>query len=120
MKTAVDAYHDFVDALVARRECVLAKRVRAGQLWPAESSLAAFNSLVEGLSEQQRQSVAALLQKARDGGIHDVLAEISERANLKGLGLVQDGVVVPMEPHGTEIYFDWVARCQGEAWPHEG
>jgi hypothetical protein len=120
MNSPIDAYHDFVDALVARRECVLAKRVQTAWRWPAESSFAKFNSLVEGLSQAQRDLLAALLQEARDGGIHDVLAEVSERANLKGFGLVQDGELLPMEPHGTEIYFDWVARCAGEAWPHEG
>jgi hypothetical protein len=89
MNSPIDAYHDFVDALVARRECVLAKRVQTAWRWPAESSFAKFNSLVEGLSQAQRDLLAALLQEARDGGIHDVLAEVSERANLKGFGLVR-------------------------------
>ena len=120
MNPTVAAYHDFVDALVARTECVLASRVRSGQVWPETSSLSKYNSLLEGLASAQREQVAELLQKAREGGIHDVLVELSERSHSVGLRIVQAGAELAHEPHGTELYFDWAARCSGEAWPHEG
>lgn len=120
MRTGLAAYQAFVDALVARRECVLSRRVTDGQLWPEQSALAQFNELLISLTPEQRAGVASLLAKAREGGIHDTLVELSERSNLKGLRLSQGGVELPHEPYGTEIYFDWVARCAGEEWPHEG
>jgi hypothetical protein len=120
MKTGLAAYQALVDALVARRECVLSRRVGAGQLWPEHSHLAQFNELLVALTPDQRAGVASLLAKAREGGMHDTLVELSERSNLQGLRLAQGGVELPHEPYGTEIYFDWVARCAGEEWPDEG
>lgn len=119
MKSALAAYQTLVDALVARRECVLSRRVNEGRLWPEQADLAQFNQLVASLTPDQRAGVAALLAKAREGGIHDTLVELSERSNLEGLRLSQGGVELPHEPYGTEIYFDWVARCAGQEWPHE-
>ena len=120
MKPGLAAYQALIDALVARRDCVLSRRVLGGQPWPDKADLAKFNDLVASLSPEQRLGVAALLMKAREGGIHDTLVELSERMNLEGLRLSQSGVELPHEPHGTEMFFDWVARCAGEKWPHEG
>jgi len=119
MKTGLAAYQALVDALVARRECVLSRRVSEGRLWPEQSDLAQFNELVASLTPDQRKGVSALLAKAREGGIHATLVELSERSNLEGLRLSQGGVELPHEPYGTEIFYDWVARCAGEEWPHE-
>lgn len=120
MSQALSAYHDLVDAFVSRRECVLANRVASGTAWPSSSALAEFNSLIDQLGSEQRSLVSKLLTMAREGGIHDALVVLSERMNTRGLQLSEAGVELPFEPHGTEIYFDWVARCAGEEWPHEG
>lgn len=120
MSLALSAYHDFVDALVSRRECVLANRIASGTPWLSSSSLAEFNSLIDQLNSEQRLLVSKLLTMPREGGIHDSLVVLSERMNTRALQLVEAGVQLPFEPHGTEIYFDWVARCAGEEWPHEG
>lgn len=120
MNQGLVAYHDLVDTLVARKDCVLAQRVLDGSAWPASSKLSQFNSLLAGLDPMQREQIAALLTMSREGGIHDALVVLSERMNLRGLRLVEGENQLPHEPHGTEIYFDWVARCSGEAWPHEG
>jgi hypothetical protein len=119
MKSALDSYHEFVDELVARKSCVLANRVAEGATWPSSSELAEFNAFLGSLSMEQREQASRLLTKAREGGIHDSLVVLSERMNLKGLRLVENGVALPNEPHGTEIYFDWVARCAGEPWPND-
>ena len=120
MNTALAAYREFVDALAARRECTLAKRVAEGAAWPATSELSEFNTLIAELSLEQRAKVARLLAMSREGGIHDALVVLSERMERNGLRLVEGGIELPHEPNGTEIYFDWAARCAGEAWPHEG
>lgn len=119
MSSALDRYHEFVDELVGRRNCVLAKRVAEGAAWPSSSAMAEFNAFLGSLSLEQREQASRLLSKAREGGIHDALVVLSERMNLKGLRLVENGVELPNEPHGTEIYFDWVARSAGETWPDD-
>jgi hypothetical protein len=98
---------------------VLAKRVAEGETWPSSSELAEFNGFLGGLTAGQREQASKLLTKAREGGIHDTLVVLSERMNLKDLRFVENGVALPHEPHGTEIYFDWTARCAGEAWPND-
>lgn len=120
MNSALLAYHEFIDDLVSRRECVLAKRVANGDAWPSSSALEKFNTLITELKLEQREAIAQLLTMAREGGIHDSLVALSERMEMQGLRLIEAGAELPFEPYGTEIYFDFVARCAGEGWPHEG
>ena len=117
---ALATYHELVDGLVARRECILANRVASGAAWPSSSALAKFNTLIAALGPEHRELVSQLLTLAREGGIHDSLVVLSERMKIQGLRLVEAGTELPFEPHGTEIYFDWVARCGGEGWPDVG
>jgi hypothetical protein len=44
-----------------------------------------------------------MLQDARDGGIHDVLAYLTDEINLGGLRLVKNGVELAVEPYGTDV-----------------
>lgn len=76
--------------------------------------------LIAELKPEQREAIAQLLTLVREGGIHDSLVALSERMEMQGFRLIEAGVELPFEPHGTEINFDWVARCAGEGWPHEG
>ena len=110
-------YQALIDAIVERNECVLARRVREGNLWLEQAEHSKFNNLVASLPQEQRELLSDLLQSARNGGIHDVLVVLSEKMNLEDLKLVQDAEEIPNEPYGTEIYFDWVARSAGEDWP---
>ena len=115
--SALTKYKSLIDALVERKECLLAQRVREGDLWPERAAHSRFNQIVEMLSQEQRALLGDLLQSARDGGIHDALVVLSEKANLENLRLVQGGEELPHEPYGTEIYYDWCARADGDDWP---
>ncbi len=117
MTSSLQKYQSLVDALVKRKDCVLARRVRNGDLWLETANKAKYNNLIKTLSEEQRVQVSELLQDAREGGIHDTLMVISEKMNLEDLKLVQGGEELPHEPYGTEIYYDWVCRAAGDDWP---
>lgn len=120
MNPALLAYHELIDALVSRRECIFASRFASEAAWPSSSAFAEFNALIAQLDPVQRGLVSKLLKLAREGGIHDSLVVLSERMETHGLRFAEAGVELPFEPHGTEIYFDWVSRCAGEEWPHAG
>jgi hypothetical protein len=61
--------------------------------------------------------LADLLQDARDGGIHDVLAYLNDQIALDGLRLTKHGRELPREPFGTELYYDWTRRKESDEWP---
>jgi len=119
MNSALQKYQSLIDELVERKGCVLARRVKNGDLWLETAEKAKFNGLIKSLSEEQRQQVSELLQDAREGGIHDTLVVLSEKMNLENLKLVQGGEELPHEPYGSELYFDWVARAEGDNWPSD-
>jgi hypothetical protein len=121
MNRNLEKYQEIIDIMVERRPCVLAKRIAEENYWPEGAAHAKFNSILASLTPEQRSAVAELLQSARDGGMHDTLMVLSEKMNLEGLRFTANGEELPHEPYGTEIFFDWVARLNGEPWPnHEG
>ena len=58
-----------------------------------------------------------MVQRSRDGGIHDTLVYLADEINLGGLRLSRNGMELAIEPYGTEMYFDWLARLAGDDWP---
>lgn len=98
-KRALQLYKDPIDALAARRE-------------------ARINALLEQLTRSQRKVVAEIAQRARDGGMHDVLVELQEGQDLDGLRLVQRGVPLPVQ-HFERMYYDFICRVAGDPWPDE-
>jgi uncharacterized protein DUF6547 len=118
MSTPLDEYKTFIDALVKLRPSVSARRVQEG-VWHREPppDQVKFNKLLSELSPGQREIVAEIAQGARDSGIHDVLVYLTDQINLRGLRLVRNGVEFPVEPFGTEMYYDWVCRREGDEWP---
>lgn len=113
-------YRNFVDELVALRDCVMARWVTERRPWPDQPENRAANDLVGSLDDAQREILARLLQQARDGGIHNVLAFLNDRMELANLRLVCDGEEMPVEPFDTGLHYDWVCRCQGDPWPPSG
>lgn len=118
--TPLDDYKEFIDALVHIRPCVSARWVREKRRWPISPAFPenrAINRFLDKLTDSQREVLAVLLQEARDGGIHDVLAYLTDEINLGRLRLVRNGRDVPVEPFGTELSYDWTCRREGQNWP---
>ena len=127
---ALDDYKELIDGLVEIRPGALSRWIEEKRSWPiipetpdSEAARAvneenrAINELVGTLTEGQRPVLAKLLQSARDGGIGDVLAYLNEEPKLRELRIVRNGRQLPIEPFGTELYWDWTCRREGDAWP---
>ena len=117
MKTAIQLYKDFIDSVVKRRKGVEGRWITAGG-WPDTPANQKINALLALLSPDQREVMAKLVQEARDGGFHDALVVLNE-AVANGLRLSQEGEEFAIEPFGTEMYYDWTCRCEGDPWPDE-
>ena len=113
----LDLYKRFIDALVELRPDVSAMWLSEKRPWPELPENKAINTFVSKLSNEQRAVLGHLLQHARDGGIHDTLAYLNDQINLDGLRLVINGTELPIEPFGTELYYDWTCRREGDPWP---
>lgn len=109
-------YQEFVDGLVLRRKGVLSDWIMEGG-WPQLEKNRRINEFLLRLSPSEREVLAEIASRARDGGIHDTLVYIQEQMDLGGLVLVGDGVELPVSPYDTGIFWDWMARASGEEWP---
>ena len=117
MATPLSEYKKFITDLVKRQPSVIARAIREnGHLYPLERNQE-LNHLLAQLSSEQREIIAQLVQRSRDGGIHDTLVYLADEINLGGLRLSRNGMELAIEPYGTEMYFDWVARLAGDDWP---
>jgi hypothetical protein len=114
----VALWQSFVDELVSRREGVEGLWIKE-KGWPDLPENQEINQLLSRLTPQEKDVLAGIAQQARDGGIHDTLVVLDERMNLNGLRISQDGVEMAVEPYGTELFWDWVARCAGDEWPED-
>ncbi|HEY1014651.1 MAG TPA: DUF6547 family protein [Herpetosiphonaceae bacterium] len=119
MATPLAYYQQLIDALTDWPSVsVISRRI---QEWPAKiyggEGADSFNALMAQLSDEQREAVAALVQQSHENGVFQTLSYLNDEMNLAGLRLVRDGVELAVEPYGTELYWDWLARKDGAAWP---
>lgn len=120
MSTPLEEYQRFIDDLLeAPRRSTLARRVRE---WadPGEKPYhvpKAFDQYMAQFTEEQRQFIGELVQTAHEDGVFAVLVYLNDEINLDGLRLSRAGVELTVEPYGTELYWDWIARRDGAAWP---
>src|SRR5690349_11723165 len=112
MNSQLAVYKSFIDGLVERRTGVRGRWVK-GKGWPDLPENRDINGLLSRLTPQEKEVVAKIAQQGRDDGIHDTLVFLNEQINLNGLRIVQNGVEMAIEPYGTELFWDWVARCAG-------
>jgi hypothetical protein len=116
MNRQLVVYKEFIDKLVALRAGVLTRWVTE-KGWPDLQENKEINDFLAKLTPDDKKVLCSILQQSRDGGIHDVLVLLSEETNLRGLRMTKDGVEMAIEPYGTEIYYDWVSRREGDQWP---
>lgn len=118
MNTRLEEYKKLIDALVKIRPCVLVQWVK-DKGWPQLPENEKFNQLLDGLTPEEKDVVAQMIQQARDGGIHDTLAYLTDEININGLRISRNGVDLAVEPYGTSLYYDWVCRREGDEWPEQ-
>ena len=87
--------------------------------WPQTPANQKINNFLNKLSIEDKETLADLLEEARDGGIHDTLVNLNDRMSIEGLLFVEDGVEMAHQPFDTELYYDWMCRRSGDEWPDE-
>lgn len=118
MNKQLELYHKFIDDFVRIRPCVLVKWVKE-RGWPKLPENEKINKFLSEITLEQKEIISELVQTARDGGIHDVLVYLNDDINLNNLRISKEGVEFAIEPYGTEIYYDWVCRYEGDKWPED-
>lgn len=116
MNKRLEIYKNFIDGLVKIRKCALVNWV-IERGWPKLPENEKANTLLSELTSEQRVILAKIVQDARDGGIHDVLAYLNDEINLKELRIMKHGEYLAIEPYGTEMNYDWSCRLEGDEWP---
>lgn len=115
---SIELYKIFIDDLVQLRSCVLSRWI-VGNGWPQTADNEKINKVLDELTAEQKEVIASIVQEARDNGIHDVLASLTDQINVDGLELVKNGVTLASEPFDTPMHFDWVCRKEGDPWPDQ-
>ena len=81
----VETYKRLIDRLVERRTGVERLNVIERSRFSPGSADANDNEFVSRLSVQEREILAGMLERARDGGMDDALAAMQEFRDLEGL-----------------------------------
>lgn len=116
MDKSTAKYKELVDGLAGIKEGVLPRWIKE-KGWPDLPENKEINDFVLSLTDQQKDILVNIVSDARAGGIHDTLAFLSDKMNIDGLRLVEEGIEIAHEPYGTQIYYDWICRCEGDEWP---
>jgi Family of unknown function (DUF6547) len=112
-------YKAYLDGLVrlVQAPSYIATRLRNGETlyqMPRTEDVK-YNQLAAQLTVEQREVVAALVQRERQAAIGDVLDFLASRP----FGVTWGGRALPSEPFETEIQHDFIARLEGDPWPDE-
>jgi len=120
MDESVDFYKKIVDGVVGLGNGVHGKWVLRKGAWPDTSERnKLINKFLNKLDKNDKEVLAGMLESAHNSGVHDTLVFLYDRMMIDGLDLVEKGVSMAKDPFGTEIYFDYVARREGDPWPDE-
>lgn len=104
-KASIEIYKNFIDDLVKIRPGVLSVWAES-KGWPKTEENAEINTFLNELSNDQRRIIAQIIQKSRDGGIHDVLVYLSEEINTNELKIIKNDIEMAVEPFDTELFYD--------------
>lgn len=116
MSRNIEEYKSFIDALVGIKSSAAAQWV-TGKDFPDAPGNEQINQLLSSLTSKQKEILASMLQGAKESGIHDTLVYLNEQMSFGNIVITKNGVNLPVEPFGTELHFDWVARSEGDEWP---
>jgi predicted alpha-1,6-mannanase (GH76 family) len=118
MSTPLADYKAFIDGLVNIRKGVIAARVLKNE-FPDTPENQPIAALCSRLTEEERGTIAKLVEQARSGGVHDALVFLHDRIMIDEYRLTVGGRELPVEPFDTQLYYDWMGRAMGDKWPDE-
>jgi hypothetical protein len=115
-----EVYKAIIDDCVKYASDTGADRIRAG--WPLSPNHpgAPEDLLVNSLSPDQRETLARMLDEARSGGVHDLLARLTWWMEAQELRWTWRGQPVPVDWSGTGLHGDYIGRLATEdrwEWP---
>ncbi len=113
MKKNIDSYKEFIDEAVSQSQSVTANWIRNGS-FPQIESNKKRNKILASMSQDQLDEVASMVEEEKSSGFHDLLALLYDEAEI-----IYKGVTLPKDSFGTEFYFDYMARLEGDEWPNQ-
>lgn len=113
---SLELYKSFIDGIVKIHKNVKSKWILANGSYPKTEDNTKINALIAKLNDEERETLAKMLQDAKDGGIHDVLAYMNEQAQCDGLEIQKNGVKLKIDKFES-MHFDFICRINGDEWP---
>jgi hypothetical protein len=119
----MSAYDELIAGMVSvARSCVLAERIRRWghaerpnwQDLPLPPDEEARKNLLLGMTPDQRELVARLLETERVGAVHDILADLEWRMTSDGLRMSCDGRDLGAEVRES-LHGDFIGRISEES-----
>lgn len=117
--TSLELWKLFVDSFATLHDGVHRKWVAEDGRYPDTADNKEINGVLAEISHTQRQVIAEMLVRARRGGIHDALVVINDRMAVDGGRYSEGEVEMAFQPFGSELYYDYVCRREGDAWPDD-
>jgi hypothetical protein len=114
--SSLEEYKSFIDDLVSVSHSVVADWV-VDNGFPDTKENQIKNEFVKSLSPYQKEVLSTLILEAKESGVHDTLAYLSEQQCNNNLKIIKGNHQLPIEPFGTEMNYDFVARIEEDEWP---
>ena len=115
--TPLDLWKSLVDSFAKLHDGAHYQWVVTDASYPRGPGNQQVNRLLAILTDEQRKILAGMLIDARRGGVHDALVTLNDRIALNSGTYSEHGVVMEFQPFGSELYYDYVSRKEGDAWP---
>jgi len=117
-----EVYKWIIDDCVNFAKDVNAERIRSGTPYSSNDPGAPEDLMLKSLSQAQRKTLAQMLDDARSGGVHDLLARLTWWIDCQGLRLTYRGQPVPVDFSGMGLHGDYIGRSDQQEqwqWPDE-
>jgi len=116
MSKPIEEYKQFIDDMVDLKESAVSTWVQE-KGFPDTLENKKKNELLSSFTLEQKKFIADLINDAKESGIHDVLFYLNEQQLNENFKIVKNDIEFPIEPFGTEINFDFIARTEEDDWP---
>lgn len=114
--SGLELYKNFINGIVNIHKNVKSKWILTKGSYPKTEDNAKINDLISKLNAAERETLAEMLQDAKDGGIHDALAFMNEQIDCGGLEIFKNGVKLETDRFES-MHFDFICRVNGDEWP---